>query len=49
VLATEGLTAAASLAQKGMKVLMLERHNVPEDVPPVLSRGGLNLRWLCTN
>ena len=34
-----GLTAAASLAQKGMKVLMLERHNVPGGCATSFCRG----------
>ncbi|HPF19921.1 MAG TPA: NAD(P)/FAD-dependent oxidoreductase [Syntrophomonas sp.] len=34
-----GLTAAASLAQKGMKVLMLERHNVPGGCATSFMRG----------
>ena len=34
-----GLTAAASLAQKGMKVLLLERHNVPGGCATSFCRG----------
>jgi prolycopene isomerase len=34
-----GLTAAASLAQKGLKVLMLERHNVPGGCATSFRRG----------
>lgn len=34
-----GLTAAASLAQKGMKVLLLERHNVPGGCATSFRRG----------
>ena len=39
-----GLTAAATLAKAGLKVLLLERHNVPGDAQRVFAGEGLNLR-----
>jgi phytoene dehydrogenase-like protein len=34
-----GLTASAGLAQKGMKVLLLERHNIPGGCATSFCRG----------
>ena len=34
-----GLTASASLAQKGLKVLLLERHNIPGGCATSFCRG----------
>ena len=44
-----GLTAAAKLAQDGLNVLLLERHNIPGGTATSFCRGGLNLRWRCTS
>jgi len=45
-----GLTAAAGLAKKGFKTLLLERHNVPGGVRyEFLCAVALNLRWRFIN
>ena len=38
-----GLTAAATLAGKGMKTLLIEQHNLPGGLQQVLLEGDLNL------
>ena len=42
-----GLTASTALARKGLKVLLLERHNIPGGCATSFSGGVSSSRWPC--
>ena len=44
-----GLTASTALAQKGLNVLLLERHNIPGGCATSFAGVDSNLRSPCTN